>query len=69
MLGLKVNIGKINLLQLGVKGDKRMARIVDEKIEQTGIFVLLGIQFDAKELQNIANINCNSKFPKIKRKH
>ena len=36
------------------------------KLELTNIFVLLGIEFISKHLDNIIDINCNLKIPKMK---
>ena len=46
MSGLKVNIEKTKVVQLGVNGDSRI-KIGIDKLEWTNIFVLLGIEFNA----------------------
>ena len=65
--GLKVNIEKTKVVQLGNWGDSRMINLEKEKLEVTYEFVLLGIQFNKKELHNITDDNCRLKFPKMKK--
>ena len=65
--GLKVNIEKTKVVQLGVAGDGRMINIEKEKLELTNEFVLLGIQFNSKRLSKITEDNCRLKFPEMKK--
>ena len=44
-----------------------MIYLEKEKLELTEEFVLLGIQFDKKELHKITDENCRLKFPKMKK--
>ena len=46
--GLKVNIEKTKVVQLGQVGGSRMINLEKEKLELTDEFVLLGIQFKKK---------------------
>ena len=64
--GLKVNIEKTKVVQLGRVGDGRMINLEKEKLELTDEFVLLGIHFNRKELYKITEYNCRPKFPKMK---
>ena len=68
MSGLKVNIEKTKVVQLGNLGGSRMINLEKEKLELTDKFVLLGIQFNRKELHKITDVNCKLKFPKMKKK-
>ena len=65
--GLKVNIEKTKVVQLGAAGDGRMISLENEKLELTDEFVLLGIHFNTKELHKITDNNCRLKFPKMKK--
>ena len=65
--GLKVNIEKTKVVQLGVRGDGRMINFEKEKLELTEEFVLLGVTFNTKELDKITDNNCTLKFPKMKK--
>ena len=65
--GLKVNIEKTKVVQLGAVGDSRMINLEKEKIELTDEFVLLGIHFNRKDLNKITEDNCRLKFPKMKK--
>ena len=56
--GLKVNIEKTKVVQLGVRGDGRMLNLEKEKLELTEEFVLLGISFNIRELSKITDNNC-----------
>ena len=47
--GLKVNIEKTKVVQLGQIGGSRMINLEKEKLELTDEFVLLGIQFNKKK--------------------
>ena len=44
-----------------------MINLEKEKLELTEEFVLLGIQFNKKELHKITDENCRLKFPKMKK--
>ena len=44
-----------------------MINLEKEKLELTDEFVLLGIQFNKKELHKITDNNCRLKFPKMKK--
>ena len=63
--GLKVNIEKTKVVQLGNLGGSRMINLEKEKLELTDEFELLGIQFNRKELHKITDENCKLKFPKM----
>ena len=66
--GLKVNIEKTKVIgKLGNLGDGRMIDLDKEKLELTDEFMLLGIQFNRKELHKITDDNCILKFPKMKK--
>ena len=65
--GLKVNIEKTKVVQLGALGDGRMINLDNEKLELTDEFTLLGVQFDKRELNKITDENCKLKFPKMKK--
>ena len=65
--GLKVNIEKTKVVQLGKPGDSRMINLDNEKLELTDEFVLLGIQFNRKKLHKITDENCKLKLPKMKK--
>ena len=65
--GLKVNIEKTKVVQLGQVGGSRMINLEKDKLELTDEFVLLGIQFNKKELHKITDNNCRLKFPKMKK--
>ena len=65
--GLKVNIEKTKVVQLGVRGDGRMINLEKEKLELTEEFVLLGVTFNVNELDKITDKNCTLKFPKMKK--
>ena len=65
--GLKVNIEKTKVVQLGNLGDSGMINLEKEKLELTDEFMLLGIQFNRKELHKITDDNCRLKFPKMKK--
>ena len=65
--GLKVNIEKTKVVQLGVRGDGRMLNLEKEKLELTEEFDLLGISFNIRELGKITDNNCTLKFPKMKK--
>ena len=62
--GLKVNIEKTKVVQLGVAGDGRMINIEKEKLELTNELVLLGIQFNSKRLSKITEDKLQIKIPK-----
>ena len=65
--GLKVNIEKNKVVQLGKIGGSRMINLEKEKLELRDEFVLLGMQLNKKELHKIADDNCRLKFPKMKK--
>ena len=65
--GLKVNIEKTKVVQLGAAGDGRMISLDNGKLELTDEFVLLGIHFNTRELNKITDNNCRLKFPKMKK--
>ena len=65
--GLKVNIEKTKVVQLGKPGGSRMINLDKEKLELTDEFVLLGIQFNRKELHKITDENCKLKLLKMKK--
>ena len=51
--GLKVNIEKTKVVQLGSWGGNGMMNLQEGKLELTEEFMLLGIQFNINKLQNI----------------
>ena len=55
------------MVQLGVIGGSRMINLEKEKLKFTDEFVLLGIQFNKKELNKITDNKCRLKFPKMKK--
>ena len=65
--GLKVNIEKTKVVQLGVARDGRMIGLENGKLELTNEFVLLGIHFNTNELNKITDNNCKLKFPKMRK--
>ena len=62
-----MNIEKTKVVQLGNSGGSRMINLEKEQLELTDEFLLLGIQFNKKELHKIRDDNCRLKFPKMKK--
>ena len=65
--GLKVNIEKTKVVQLGERGGNRIVNLREGKLELPEEFMLLGIQFNINELQNITDLICSLKLPKMKK--
>ena len=58
---------KTKVVQLGNLGKGRMINSEKEKLELTDEFMLLGIQFNRRELHKITDDNCRLNFPKMKK--
>ena len=60
--GLKINVEKTKAIRFGVTGDSRMILCEDSNLIWTHEFTLLGIDYNVQNLNNITELNLESKI-------